>query len=353
VGRASGGPPDRRADVGLFLSLLVLAALVFSHLTVTQLSGVFALAPVIASTTLSVRRTLLVALLAAGSSLMVAPLDPYQDTLGWLTRAALCALIGAVAVCSAYNRVRREHELLQMTAIADTAQRALLRALPTTLGPINLAARHVSATANALIGGDLYEAVSTPYGVRIIIGDVRGKGIGAVQLAATVLGAFRQASATQPDLPSLVRAIDAVVAGVIGEEDFVTALLVQVSEGDEVQTANCGHHPPLLVTADSAAQCLDTGSESTPLGLSPDPVVATNRWPVDGRLLLYTDGLVEARDLHGDFFPLEQNADTLLGVSLPDALEALARRLLGHTGRRLHDDMALVLIERRPVLVTT
>jgi serine phosphatase RsbU (regulator of sigma subunit) len=83
----------------------------------------------------------------------------------------------------------------------------------------------VSATANALIGGDLYEAVSTPHGVRIIIGDVRGKGLDAVQLAATVLGAFRQAAAVQPDLPSLVKAIDAVVSAVTGDEDFVTALL--------------------------------------------------------------------------------------------------------------------------------
>ena len=92
-----------------------------------------------------------------------------------------------------------------MTVIAETAQRAVLRTMPTAIGSVGLAARYVSATAEALVGGDLYEVAATPYGVRVIVGDVRGKGLEAVQTAAAVLGAFRAAAFTEPDLGALSR----------------------------------------------------------------------------------------------------------------------------------------------------
>jgi serine phosphatase RsbU (regulator of sigma subunit) len=332
------------------LALVVLAATVAVHLTLAPINGAFALAAIIASTTLSVSRTAAIGVVCIVCSLLVGFVDPHDDTMAWLIRAALCAVISAVAVLTAVNRVGREQQLTRMTAIADAAQQALLRPLPTKIGPVGLAARHVSATANALIGGDLYEAVSTPHGVRIIIGDVRGKGLDAVQLAATVLGAFRQAAAVQPDLPSLVKAIDAVVSAVTGDEDFVTALLVQVTDDGGVRLVSCGHHPPIFVAPDGAASTVDTGPATTPLGLSPRPSVATPPLPVGGRLLLYTDGLVEARDPSGRFFPLGAHMDALAHVPLPQALEALVARLLSHTGRRLHDDMAVLLIERSPAM---
>ena len=62
-------------------------------------------------------------------------------------------------------------------------------------------------------------------------------------------------------------------------------------------------------------------------------------------MLIYTDGLVEARDRRGAFFPLADHAPALGHGSLDEALDRLLARLSDHAGRRLDDDMALVLVE--------
>ena len=221
----------------------------------------------------------------------------------------------------------------------------MLRATPTTLGSVGFASRYVSATEEAMVGGDLYEIAATPYGVRVIVGDVRGKGLPAVQTAASVLGAFRQAAFTEPDVAALARAIDDVVARLIDDEEFITAILVELRD-DSLTLANCGHHPPLLVD-ETGARLVDTGEPTPPLGLHPEPELVEVPWRTPSRLLLYTDGLVEARDAAGDFFPLEAETDALRGRPLEDALDELLARLRVFAGRRIGDDVALVLAENR------
>ena len=64
-------------------------------------------------------------------------------------------------------------------------------------------------------------------------------------------------------------------------------------------------------------------------------------------MLFYTDGLIEARDADGTFFPLTNHLHRLKEGSLEEALDALIGRLLEHTGQDIRDDMALVLAENR------
>jgi serine phosphatase RsbU (regulator of sigma subunit) len=229
--------------------------------------------------------------------------------------------------------------------IAETAQRAVLRAIPHEVGSVGFAARYISATREALVGGDLYEVAASPYGVRVIVGDVRGKGLDAVQMAGTVLGAFRRSAFTQPSLTAIATDLDAVVTAVAGEEDFVTAVLAEFHDDHTVTLVNCGHHPPLLVTDAATAQLVPTGAPVPPLGLGPEPRSVTARWPGGSRLLVYTDGLVEARDRSGAFFPLADHALALRDGNLDEALDRLLARVLDHAGQRIDDDMALVLVE--------
>ena len=79
-------------------------------------------------------------------------------------------------------------------------------------GTLAVAGRYISATAAADIGGDLYEALDTPYGVRMIIGDVRGKGLDAVRLASIVLGSYRHVAYERADLRAIVADLDRAVA---------------------------------------------------------------------------------------------------------------------------------------------
>jgi phosphoserine phosphatase RsbU/P len=80
--------------------------------------------------------------------------------------------------------------------------------------------------------------------VRLLVGDVRGKGLDAVRLAGVVLGSFRDAAQDRPDLAQVAAALDRSVTRAIGLEDFVTAVLVQVATDGSAIVLNCGHPAP-------------------------------------------------------------------------------------------------------------
>ena len=167
--------------------IVVVDALLPPAIVVT---GAFGIAAIVASALVSVRQTALVAGAAVLLSGLSALWHHNLGTLEWWVRLIGVIVIGALALVLAEVRVRRERRLRHMTDIAETAQRALLRRMPRSIGSLGFAARYRSATEEAFVGGDLYEVVQTEAGVRVIVGDVRGKGLDAVQLAATVLTGF-------------------------------------------------------------------------------------------------------------------------------------------------------------------
>lgn len=339
--------PSVRPDRGLLVGFGVLAGLiVLSIITPAQLIAIFAGAAMVASLLTSARNTAIVAVGSVACAFLSVLWLEDAGTFDWLARIGLCALLGVVAVQNAALRERREERLQRMTVIAETAQRAVLRSMPTAIGSVGLAARYVSAAAEALVGGDLYEVAETPFGVRVIVGDVRGKGLEAVQTAATVLGAFRAAAFTEPDPGALAMRIDETMSRILGDEEFVTAIVGQF-QGDRVTLANCGHHPPLFLQSGQATT-VDTGEPTVPLGLGSVPTLSEHPWPRGARMLFYTDGLVEARDDRGEFFALDEYAAELGDGTVEEALDRLVARLLAYTGQALQDDMALVLAESDP-----
>ena len=273
---------ERRALIG---SLAVLAAIVTIDIVFPEitLSGSYAVAAVVAAAMTTVRTTAQVALLSLALSVLSGFWNQNFGTLDWTLRVVLTVGLGALAVLSARTRVHREHDLRRMTVIAEAAQRALLRAMPSAVGSVGFAARYLSATREALVGGDLYEVAESPYGVRVIVGDVRGKGLEAVQLAGTVLGAFRRSAFTQPSLAAIATDLDAVVTAVAGEEDFVTAVLAEFHEDHTMTLVNCGHHPPVLVTGPAGGRAgLDRGTRAAAgprTGASSGHVAVARRLP--------------------------------------------------------------------------
>ena len=227
---------------------------------------------------------------------------------------------------------------------AQASQPAPLAPLPPQIAGISIAARYRSATPGAWAGGDLYEIIPTADGIRVIMGDVRGKGMDAALLARHVLSAFRRSAAAVPALDQVAGEISRAIGPHLGEEDFVTAALVQIAPGGKLTVVNCGHHPPLLhrggVLRPLAGQRADL-----PLGLDDDFTAFTTRWRPGDRLLLYTDGLVESRNQHGDFLPQDQLATALLTAGCDQALDTLMTAVDRHTGGHSHDDIALLLLE--------
>jgi sigma-B regulation protein RsbU (phosphoserine phosphatase) len=316
------------------------------------LLGFLIAGPLLAAVSLDARRTAAVAAYAAGLAVLLGVPDGIFGTLDHVVRCLVVAFGGTFCTFIAERRIQRERALLRITRVADVAQRAILRPVPSRAGRVTLAVRYLSAAEDAFVGGDFYDVAVTPHGVRLLVGDVKGKGLEAVQLASVVLGSFRQAAFTQPDLPSLAAELDRSASRQLGDEDFITVVLAEFGPRGELKLVNCGHPPPLLLRA-GAARPLAGSRPTTPLGLGPDPAVELVTLAPADRLLLYTDGLVEARDRQGRPFEVDDRAaaELLDAPSLDQALDLLVASVLRHANGDLGDDLALVLAQPRRLVL--
>lgn len=252
----------------------------------------------------------------------------------------------AVAVENAREHSRQTGRLASMTRIAETVQHAILPPVPERIGPAALAARYVSAAEDALVGGDLYEMVARPGAVRLLIGDVRGKGLDAVRLATIVLGGFRGAAIECEDIATLARRMDVRIRPYLGDEDFITALIAEIRDDGTCLIVNCGHPPALLYHGGKIQPVGE--DQSLPVGLGAEPRLTTVQLDPGDRLLLYTDGLIEARGADGDFIDLAQVAAPLGEGPLPAVLDQILAQLRTTAGPELGDDLALLVAEYRP-----
>jgi hypothetical protein len=260
-------------------------------------------------------------------------------------------------------------QLANAVSVAEVAQRAVLRPLPEKVGNLHFGVVYLAAAADAKVGGDLYDVAKTPHGIRVIIGDVRGKGLGAVEVAADVLGMYREVAHEVHTLGELARRLDAGLARRYGEhEEFVTALLAEIDPGKGRLTLfNCGHPPAMLIEAATGdVRVLEVPGNAPPLGLITLGDYSGASMVVDlqpnDQLLLYTDGVTEARDAARAFYPLHERLATLataarhagetgkagairpIGEADGDLLGLLRADLRRHVGAPLDDDAALLLV---------
>jgi phosphoserine phosphatase RsbU/P len=296
--------------------------------------------PLFASARLNPARTALVGL---ASLALVVPIGIYGQgfTLARCAVPGTTVLVGgAFAAYVSHMRGNRERALAD---VAQTVQQALLHPIAAHIGGVGVATRYRSATEGAMIGGDLYDIANTPFGLRVIIGDVRGKGLHAIELSAATIGYFRDCAYTEPSLRRLVRDLDSALAGLLGDEDFVTAVIAEFGPG-KVSLANCGHHPPMHVG--ERVVLLPAAEPSPPLGLGPDPEIQLVPRGEGERLLFYTDGIAEARDASGRMFDIRRGLESVLrGGDLEQALATVVDLVDRHTGGVISDDIALVFTE--------
>ncbi|HEX3492575.1 MAG TPA: PP2C family protein-serine/threonine phosphatase [Streptosporangiaceae bacterium] len=292
--------------------------------------------------------------LAAGGTALAACLLLLADLTAGRHPAlvTLAAVAGVTAAGTLASRARehRDRELAQVRLVADAAQQVLLRPVPERAGPVRLAARYLSASSGARVGGDLYEVVTTPERVRLVIGDAEGKGLPALHTAAAVLGVFREAAHEEDSLAAIAGRIEASLARQPGEEQFVTAILAEVSsDGAKLALLSCGHPPPLLLGT-APPQLADLGQGSLPLGLGhltgePRIPVTVPLAPGD-QVLFYTDGAAEARNRAGTFFPLAGCAAVRAPRDPATLVDRVSDEVIRHVGRAPDDDIALLLLYR-------
>ncbi|MBY8887936.1 serine/threonine-protein phosphatase [Streptomyces sp. PTM05] len=366
---------------GMTIPLTAVFAVVAADLLAGRnhfLAPMMVMVPALAVATTTWRRTLLVGLIGAVAQAALIPYDgswSHHDRriLGGITISYLI-----VVLFSAYGAWWREERTAQFRAVvsvAEAAQRALLRPPGPRVGGVRLAVRYASAADAAQIGGDLYAVLDTPHGVRALVGDVRGKGLEAVQTSAVVMGAFREAAYDEGGLAKVAERVDASVRRHVTDGEFTTALFLEFpasreavpgggsADGEvfadaaldsDVVLLHYGHVPPLRVSADGTVRSLDPPDPWVPLGLTSFVPGAPTPWRVplgaDEVLVLCTDGVIEARAAKGGgFYPLAERAGPLLVNAAGDleaAVERLYADLLAHTGGTLGDDSVLLLLAR-------
>ncbi|MEU6411145.1 PP2C family protein-serine/threonine phosphatase [Microbispora sp. NPDC046933] len=275
----------------------------------------------------------------------------------------MLALLAVSAVVVVFRAIHERHRavLHQVRAVSEITQRVLLRPLPRQVGPLRIASMYLAAAAEARIGGDLYAAARTDDATRLLIGDVRGKGLAAVGDAAASLCAFREASHGHATLSELMRRMETSICQNLNEyaetdtdaqECFVTAAVVEIPDAEPaVNVIACGHPPPLLLRGNRVLT-LEPDQVAPPLGLeqltASEPRPATFPFQPGDVLLLYTDGVIEARDQTGTFFDLPARLGERAGEDIGTLVERLRERLFDHVDGRPDDDTVVIAIERLP-----
>lgn len=309
---------------------------------------VLSIGPAIASVSRRAPLTALVGALALLAGVLLALYDHSLTSHRGIIAYVTILGVTVTGVVASTARQRQERELADVRAVAEVAQQVLLRPVPQRTPPLEISVRYLSASAAARIGGDLYEVIAAPHRARFILGDVQGKGLAAVRTASVVLGTFREVAFDEVDLSSIAARIELSLQRQAATEEFVTAVIGEAVVGEEsVSILNCGHPPPLLVRAGIAAAVEDP-DPGLPLGLA--SLAASTRtllrisFSAGDQLLCYTDGVSEARDKSGTFYPLARVGELLAGDNQEFALERLQGDVVRYVGRALDDDAALMLI---------
>ena len=230
--------PESRAGLGAAVVLLAIVSVVeVADGKMANYLGLLAAAPFLAAAFATWRVVLVVGVAATVIGAVFAAIGPSST----FSIVNVCGIVLATGIASAVGAVRQRQaeRIAELSRLASIAQQAVLRPLGPQVGTLAVAGRYISASVAADIGGDLYEALDTPYGVRMIIGDVRGKGLDAVRLASIVLGSYRHVAYERADLRAIVADLDRAVARNLGDEDFVTAALVE-ERGGTLTIVNCG-----------------------------------------------------------------------------------------------------------------
>ncbi len=340
---AAQGVVRGRGAAAATLGLAAIIDLFFgteASLVVTLVFG-----PFVACALISARDTAIVAVSAIVMSVLLGWPDGTVGTSAQLVRVAAVSVGGGLAVWLAVQRTHKEAKLLAVTRVAEAAQQTILHPLPAEINGVRLAARYVSASAEARVGGDFYDATATPWGLRLVVGDVRGKGLEAVRMASALLGEFRSRSGSEPDLATLVSLVDAAGArNTDGSgEEFATAVFVELNNGS-VTTVRCGHPLPLLAAGGHVEAW--PVAVSLPLCFGSTPVAETHPLPAGAQVLYYSDGAFEGRDRYGREFDLAASFAIHAAKSSEGAvLDGILGDLQRHCVRGIDDDVVLVLVQ--------
>jgi serine phosphatase RsbU (regulator of sigma subunit)/anti-sigma regulatory factor (Ser/Thr protein kinase) len=254
-----------------------------------------------------------------------------------------------LAVALDHSRMyEREH------AVAATLQRSLLPAgLPDVPGTA-IATRYIPAVAEVEVGGDWYDVIPLPAGrVGLAMGDVVSRGVRAASVMGQLRNALRAYALDGHPAGLVVERLHTMLRTLERREMATLAYMVLDPIALSYTLASAGHPPPLVLSPEGGV-CLIEEGRGPPLGAVADATYTETSGVVapGATLLLYTDGLVERRDMWLDEgmerLVVEAEIATAAGAA-PDALlERLLAALVPPGGA--HDDVAALAVQLTPVM---
>lgn len=314
-------------------------------------------------------------------SLRVAVSEEKVGMTAWLPLVDGAERLGVLAVDSPAltpDVLRRARALATLLAMMITSARAYqdsfvrrLRTRPMRLPaemlraflpPRTIGTSHVVSTAVLEpayeFGGDAFDHSLTETTLHVAVLDAMGHNLASGLTTAVSLAACRNARRTGADLPELVESVDDALSQWLPDQ-FCTGVLAQLDlTSGMLRWVNCGHPTPLLIRDRRPLVDAMRREASPPMGM---PSLLTQRRretheivlkPGD-RVLMYTDGVTEARAVDGAEFGLEQFAEYIIGATaageLPsETLRRLIHSILDSPTSRLRDDATILMFEWSP-----
>jgi serine phosphatase RsbU (regulator of sigma subunit) len=300
---------------------------------------------------------LLAPFLEKGSTAVVLPIATPAELLAQLTILSLdpASPIGEETVATAVTiaaqaalAIDNARLYQQQKDFAETIQRALLPSEQPQVQGLDVGAVYESA-ARLDVGGDVYDFIELADGrLAIVLGDVTGHGVDATADMAMAKFVFRSLAREHPEPGDFLAAANEVIADEIAVGKFITMTYVALDPRGTVVGASAGHPPPRVVLPDGRVETLACGGLALGVLGSQHYDEAHADLPSGASVVLYTDGVIEAR-FGGELFG-EERLDRYLAENHGQSAQELAEGVLAacraFAGDEVSDDCAVVVARK-------
>ncbi|GAA4587227.1 PP2C family protein-serine/threonine phosphatase [Planotetraspora phitsanulokensis] len=277
---------------------------------------------------------------------------PVDDESAERNACALASLVALLVVSKrgssdAYARIVRAH---RMTLSAEV----LWNLMPSgTFANDDIVVSAVLEPAYE-VGGDAYDYATDGDRLHLSVFDAMGHDASAGLTASVAIGSYRNTRRKGTDLLAVSETIDEAIAEQFGTQRFATGVLATLDiKSGSLTWVNRGHHPPLVIRGGRRVATLET-MPSPPMGLRLGVNTGPAHYQLEpgDRLLIYTDGIIEARSPDQELFGLERFVDFVIrreadGMPGPETLRRLVQTILAHQHGVLQDDATVLLVEWR------